>query len=61
MEGMCQYTMKVEPGKQYLLVPRTNGFGMHARAEIEDDIEFDIVDAQGLLRAIAEKALRVLY
>jgi len=30
-----------------LLVPRTNGFGMHARAEIEDDIEFDIVDAQG--------------
>ena len=30
-----------------MLVPRTNGFGMHARAEIEDDIEFDIVDAQG--------------
>lgn len=30
-----------------MLVLRTNGFGMHARTEVEDDIEFDIVDAQG--------------
>jgi hypothetical protein len=44
-EGLCQYTMKVEPLKEYLLVPRTNGFGMHARIEVEEDIEVDIVDA----------------
>ena len=46
-EGLCQYTMKVEPLKEYLLVPRTNGFGMHARIEVEEDIEVDIVDAKG--------------
>jgi hypothetical protein len=44
-----------------LLIPRTNGFGMHATAEIEEDIEFDIVDAQGLIRENVEKAIRVLY
>jgi hypothetical protein len=30
-----------------LLVPRTNGFGMHARIEVEEDIEVDIVDVEG--------------
>lgn len=44
-EGLCQYTMEVEPRKEYLLVPRTNGFGMPARTEVEEDIEIDIVDS----------------
>ena len=46
-EGLSQYTMKVEPGKEYLLVPRTNGFGMPARTVVEEDIEVDIVNIEG--------------